>query len=85
MARLRRLCVKRLSQIGNDERRDRMMRRPDKMDTSQAGNGSNFRNMALRGKPVAASALDALLMDLPPSGTLEFDYVTLYRDTTNAT
>jgi hypothetical protein len=79
------MCAKRLSQLSNDERIERARSRPDKMDTSQSGNGSNFRNLVLRaGKMPSSGVTEQILLDLPRSGVVEFDYVRNHRDTSKA-
>ena len=67
----------RLHTLSNDEHANRIHSRPDKGDTSQAGNYGNFRNQHFRNKPIRLTP--NFFLDMPRSGVLEFDYVVLLR------
>jgi hypothetical protein len=75
------MAAMRLHQLSNDDAVKRSTLRPDKADTSQYGNWSNFRNQTFRGKYIKLNS--EFFLNLPQTGVLEFDYVCMYRDTAN--
>ena len=72
------MAAMRLFLLSNEERAVRASSRPDKIDTSQHGGFSNFRNQVFRGRPIRLGP--EFFLDLPSNGMLEFDYVTLLRN-----
>jgi hypothetical protein len=49
-----------------------------RVDTSQKGNGSSFRNETLNGQPLSVTS-DWIVKDLPNEGILRFDYACTLR------